>query len=215
MEENLRLLGTDRDISRKLNDYYAEKLSLMLKILSVGMVCSLILFLTAGRNSVLKEGYFLPRKERAYTRELSLNTEDGGKTEVAIEVEPRELTDAESRALLEEAVSGMESRILGGNVSLEEVRSDLNLVQEIEGTPIRIEWELDNYETLNLDGSLRLENLKEEGSLTELTARLTCGEEEQIYRAAVRTLPPLLTEEEAWKETVENAVAASQEESRQ
>ena len=42
MEENLRLLGTDRDISRKLNDYYAEKLSLMLKILSVGMVCSLI-----------------------------------------------------------------------------------------------------------------------------------------------------------------------------
>ena len=60
-----------------------------------------------------------------------------------------------------------------------------------------------------------MENLKEEGSLTELTARLTCGEEEQIYRAAVRTLPPLLTEEEAWKETVENAVAASQEESRQ
>ena len=70
----------------------------------------------------------------------------------------------------------MEDYILGENASLEEVRSDLNLIREIEDTPVTVEWELDTYETLNLDGSLRLENLKEEGSLTELTARLVCGE---------------------------------------
>ena len=215
VEENLRLLGTDRDISGKLDAYYAEKLILILKILGAGLACSLLLLLTAGSGGELTEGYFLPRKEKAYTRALSLNTEDGGQTEAVIEVEPRELTDGESQALLEETVSGMEERILGDNVSLEEVRSDLNLIREIEGTPVVIEWELDNYETLNLDGSLRLENLKEEGSLTELTARLVCGGEEQIYRAVVRTFPPLLTEEEEWERSVDEAVAVSQEESRQ
>ena len=123
-----------------------------------------------------------------------------------MEVEPRELTAEECRALLQETAAGMESLILGENASLQEVRSDLNLVQEIEGTPVTVEWELDNYETLNLDGISRLENLTEEGSLTELTARLTCGEEESVYRAVVCAYPPLLTEEEKWEKTVDEAV---------
>ena len=101
---------------------------------------------------------------------------------MSVKVEPRALTAEESRDLLEKEVNRMEDYILGENASLEEVRSDLNLIREIEDTPVTVEWELDTYETLNLDGSLRLENLKEEGSLTELTARLVCGEEEEIYR---------------------------------
>ena len=89
-----------------------------------------------------------------------------------VEVEPRELTREESRELLEKAAANMESYILGTNTSLEEVRSDLNLVQKIEGTPIEVEWELDHYEALNLDGSLRLEKLMDKAVplCLELTA---------------------------------------------
>ena len=111
--------------------------------------------------------------------------EEGGQENVSVKVEPRALTAEESRDLLEREVNRMEDYILGENASLEEVRSDLNLIREIEDTPVTVEWELNTYETLNLDGSLRLENLKEEGSLTELTARLVCGEEEEIYRACL------------------------------
>lgn len=213
VEESLRLLGTDRNIGEKLELYYADKLKLVLGILGGGFALSLLLLLTAGDGALLTEGYFLPRREKAYSRELMMSTEEREKESITVEVEPRELTGEESRALLKETAEKMESYIIGENASLDEVRSDLHLIQEIEDTPVTIEWELENYETLNLDGSLRLENLKEEGSLTELTARLFCGDEEEIYRAVVRAYPPLLTEEEKWQQTVEEALAASQEES--
>lgn len=215
VEENLRLLSTDRSVGDRLESYYAEKTRLMIQVLIGGLAVSLLLFLTAGSQTLLTEGCLLPREERSYTRRLKLSTEDKSGENVMVEVEPRELTREESRELLEKAAANMESYILGTNTSLEEVRSDLNLVQKIEGTPIEVEWELDHYEALNLDGSLRLEKLKEEGSLTELTARLTCGEEEKIYRAAARVYPPLLTEEEQWEQSVNEAIAASQKESSQ
>lgn len=213
VEENLKLLGPEREVKERAEAYYAEKTGLMLKVLGAGFVLALLFVLTSGSSRVLTEGYFLPRKEKAYTQELRLSMEEGGQENVSVKVEPRALTAEESRDLLEKEVNRMEDYILGENASLEEVRSDLNLIREIEDTPVTVEWELDTYETLNLDGSLRLENLKEEGSLTELTARLVCGEEEEIYRAVVKIYPPIPTEEEQWKETVSEALAAAQQES--
>ena len=40
-----------------------------------------------------------------------------------------------------------------------------------------------------------------------------CGEEDEIYRAVVKIYPPIPTEEEQWKETVSEALAAAQQES--
>ncbi len=211
----MRLLTTDRDIRGQAEKYYADKLRLMLAVLGAGLALALLLQLNAAREGILTEGYFLPRREKAYTHTLTLYTGEGEKESVTVEVEPRKLTREESRELLEKTAAGMESQILGENASLQEVRSDLNLIREIAGTPVTVEWELDNYESLNLDGSLRLEKLTEEGSLTELTARLTCGEEEEIYRAVVCVYPPLLTKEEKWKETVDEALAEGQAESSQ
>ena len=214
VEENLRLLGTDRDISGKLDAYYAEKLILILKILGAGLACSLLLLLTTGSGGELTEGYFLPRKEKAYTRALSLNTEDGGQTEAVIEVEPRELTDGESQALLEETVSGMEERILGDNVSLEEVRSDLNLIREIEGTPVVIEWELDNYEVMDIRGGLRQENLIEEGTLVKLTALLRYEEEKAACEFYARVFPPRMNSSEKIIQKIEEQIRKNDEETR-
>lgn len=212
-EECLRQLGMDRDIREMTEQYYEDKLRLVLTVLAAGLALSLYLHLGDGRNGVLTDGYFLSRKEKAYTQELRLYTEERGKEKVSVEVEPRELTEQESRELLEKTAAEMESLILGNNLSLEEVRSDLNLIQEIDGTPVTVEWELDNYESLNLDGSLRLENITDQGSLTQLTARLVCGKEEEIYRAVVCVYPPILTEEEEWQQAVNEAVEAVQEES--
>ena len=89
----------------------------------------------------------------------------------------------------------------------------MNLGEAIEGTTITVEWQLDNYEVLNLDGSLRLENLTAQGSLTNLTARLVCEGEEEIYQAAVRVYPPVLSEEEKWKQDIDKAISEAQEES--
>lgn len=212
-EECLRQLNTDRNIRELAEQYYAGKIRMILPVAIIGLCLSLYLYADSGRNGLLTEGYFLPRKETAYQYELNMYTEENEKERISVTVEPRELTEEESRKLLRQAVSEMDGLILGKNDSLEEVRSDLNLVQAIEGTPITVEWELDNYEVLNLDGSLRLENLTDQGRLTNLTARLVCGGEEEIYQAAVRVYPPLLSEEEKWKQDIDKAISETQEES--
>ena len=212
-EECLRQLSTDRNIRELAEQYYAGKIRMILPVVIIGLCLSLYLYAGSGRNGLLTEDYFLPRKETAYQYELNMYTEENGKENISVTVEPRELTEEESRKLLRQAASEMEGLILGENDSLEEVRSDLNLVQAIEGTPITVEWQLDNYEVLNLDGSLRLENLTAQGSLTNLTARLVCEGEEEIYQAAVRVYPPVLSEEEKWKQDIDKAISEAQEES--
>lgn len=211
--QRLALLYTDRDISGKLEDYYAAKTVRILKILGAGFLLILVLAVRANTRQTLSDGYFLPRKERIYTRELQLVTGEAQKEAFTLEVEPRALTKEEAIAALEEGLSQLEACILGENVSLSEVRSDLNLVQEISGTPVRVAWTLDSYTVMNPDGSLRQDKLSKEGSLVNLTASLTCGGQERVYRAAAKVFPPVLTEQEQWKQAVERAVEASQKES--
>ena len=215
IEDSLRLLNTGSDIQGKLEDYYSEKIALVLKVFAGGAVLTLLVIIAGTGGSMLTEGYYLTRGEESYTEELILMTVDGSASSVEVEVEPRELTSEESTALLEAAVEDMESYILGDNLSLEEVRSDLNLMDEIEGTPITVEWDMDTYEALNLDGSLRTKNLTEEGTVVVLTATLTCYGETMIWQAAAQVFSPELSAEEEWLLAVDEAVSAAQEESSQ
>ena len=211
VEEHLRLLCTDRNIRERVERYYAEKTGLMLKILAGGLAVSLVLILTAGNDAVLTGGYFLQRKEKAYIRELTMSTEEGTEEAVSVEIVPRRLTEAESRELLEQTKTQMEGLIIGENPSLEEVRSDLNLIQEIEGTPITVEWEFDNYESLNLDGSLRLENLKTEGSLTVLTIEEAIAvSQEESSQEELQSLPEKIDGQTvSWEEKVSSTPLAA------
>ena len=211
VQTNLSLIHTGNDVTGELDDYYISQISLILKILAGGIVLTLLIFISERGSSVLTDGYYLARGEETYSQDLTLITEDEGESELTVEVEPRRLTSDESAALLESVVDDMESYILGENTSLDDVRSDLDLIDEIEGTPITVEWDMDTYEVLSLDGSLRLENLTEEGTVVNLTATLTCNDEVMIYQTAANVFPPVLTAGEEWMETVSEAVAASQE----
>ena len=75
------------------------------------------------------------------------------------------------------AAEELPTQILGEKQSLDEVRSDLNLIMEIPHTGISVSWELDNYEVMNSRGVLKQEKLTEEGTLVKLTAVLRYDEE--------------------------------------
>lgn len=206
VEESLRLLGREIDAEARTEHYYAEKLKLIFVIAFAGLAISGLVFLSGKQSRRLVDGYYLPRSDQSYTQELELQSEDGREETVEVEIAPRELTQEESRKLLEEELTQLESYILGENLSLEEVRSDLDLLREIEGTSVTLAWELDSYEVLNLDGSIREENVTEEGTLVELRACLTCGGETAVYQAVARVLPPILNEDEIWEASVQEAL---------
>ena len=213
VEKNLKLLHTGSDVAKETEDYYIEKTVLLLKIVLAGLCITPLILAASWGETLLTDGYFLPRKGITYRTELKLKMEEGLEREVTVSVEPQKLSGEESRALLEKMVKNMDAYILGENRSLNEVRKDLNLIRQIEGTPVTLSWELGSYEVLNLDGSIRSENLKEEGSLVELTAVLTCNEETAVYQTCVKVLPPVLSAEEVFMQELQQEIERFQQES--
>lgn len=214
-EERLRLLYPGQSIEEEEAFYYEEKLRLVLAILALGLCLALYVWLNPLEGGRLEEGRFLSRGNKAYETELRLEREGETRRAVKIFVEPKSLTAEESRELLAKVSKEIDRYILGENSSLDEVRSDLKLIRSIEGTPIHVSWDLDSYEVLNLDGSLREEKLTEEGSLVELTATLSCFGEEEICRRCVRVLPPILGKEESFDQALTEEIWRLQEESKE
>lgn len=212
VRENLKLLCTGKDASKEEEIYYTKKINLLLKVFVAGLVMTLLAGIATLMNRNLVNGYFLPRQEYAYRQELRVTSEDGNMEEVTIQVEPQKLSREESRKLLEQTVAQMETYILGENLSLEEVRHDLKLVRQVPGIPITLEWELDNYEILNLDGTIRGEKLKEDGTIVRLTALLTCNGETAVYQAFAKVLPPILSPREEFMEELLRKLEKLQEE---
>lgn len=215
--ENFQILHTERNIDAELEIFYKEKRKLLLLVLAGGILLTGAVAVSEATESFLQDGYFLPRKEKEYTEELLvIPAQESGKEreEMTLEVEPRALTGEEIEALLQEETEKMEGYILGENASLEEVRSDLNLIREIEGTDISVEWELDSYEVLNLDGSIRTDKVTEEGTIVELKGILACEGQKSIYTAYARVLPALLSPVQQWKEALLEAIQGMQTDSR-
>ncbi len=215
--EDFRILNTEKNIDAKLETFYRDKLKLLLLVLAGGILLTAAVAVSEGTSSFLEDGYFLPREEKEYSREVFVipDAESGKeKEELMLEIEPKALTETEIETLLKEETEKMEGYILGANESFEEVRSDLNLILEIEGTPITVEWELDSYEVLNLDGSIRTDKVTEEGSIVELRGILACEGQKSVYTACVRVLPELLSPVEQWREAIREAIQGTQSESR-
>ena len=175
--ENFRILNSEKQVDGELEEFYKEKLKLLVLVLLGGVLLTVALVVSESRSSLLEDGYFLPRREKSYTQELWVipDKESGkAKEELTLEIEPRGMTAEQVKTLLAEETGKMEGYILGKNRSLEEVRTDLNLIREIEGTSVTVEWELDSYEVLNLDGSIRKDKVTEEGTIVGLRGRLQC-----------------------------------------
>ena len=132
--------------------------------------------------------------------DLRLPLEEGEAESYTVEVEPLELTAEECRALLQED-GGRDGKPYPWERTLPSRRCEAISIWFRRSKELRSRWS-GSWIIMRLSSRTELsawKNLTEEGSLTELTARLTCGEEESVYRAVVCAYPPLLTEEEKWR----------------
>ena len=93
--------------------------------------------------------------------------------------------------------------------SLDEIRSDLNLIMEIPHTGISVSWELDNYEVMNSRGVLKQEKLTEEGTLVKLTAVLRYDEEKMSCEFYAHLFSTPLSKKEGVLKKISQEVAGS------
>ena len=103
----------------------------------------------------------------------------------------------------------MDRLILAGNETLDRVDEDLDLVTDIPGEPVKVSWELDRYDVMDIQGKLKEQNISEKGVLVKLNAVLTytANEKEQAsYQCVACVYPKKLSGEESTKKDVEEAI---------
>ena len=70
--------------------------------------------------------------------------------------------------------------MLGENKSLDRVEKNLNLITSISDEPVRISWEIDRYDVMNIRGEIMGDELKADGTMVNLEAVLTYTENPDV-----------------------------------
>lgn len=95
---------------------------------------------------------------------------DEKQEEISISVSGKKYDEEELKNAFSEAEKEVEQAVLGKNKSLDEVRSDLNLITSVPEKNMKVSWELDRYDVMDIQGHLQQDNLSTEGTLIKLTA---------------------------------------------
>lgn len=132
-----------------------------------------------------------------------------------VEIQERAYSHAEIQEIFSEIMEKLDEVILGENERNSQVEKDLNLVQKVEGYPVEIRWELDNYDVMDINGTIHQENTNPGGTLVELRGTLSYGMEEAVYVRHVTIYPEAKSEEEAWIEAVGQSVTEKEEATRE
>ena len=174
IREYLASTTQGRDVSKEETKYFIRKISIVLIMATAGFLLAFLMCIKSGSSGLIDESGRIERNvfgEKDKEAVISAKDEDGNILgEYRVSVETRAFTDKEATALFDEAGPVLERVVLGDNSSFDNVRSDLQLVDRLEGYPFDIGWKLDNYEVMHIDGRLNREAIPEEGITVMLTA---------------------------------------------
>ena len=124
------------------------------------------------------------------------------KVRTSVEVSERQYSAKKVQELFSRIIRKMDRLILAGNETLDHVDEDLDLVTDIPGEPVKVSWELDRYDVMDIQGKLKEQNISEKGVLVKLKAVLTytANEKEQAsYQCVACVYPKKLSGEESTK----------------
>lgn len=107
-----------------------------------------------------------------------------------IVVENRHLTRQELEALFEQAAEEVEQIFLGENKSMDRITHPVELPSDVLDGRVSVNWTLDNYEAVNLNGELQRDALTEQGTLVAATATLEYEGAEAIHSFSFMVYPP-------------------------
>lgn len=157
-----------------------------------------------GEMFRVDNGYYIQKGEpgeekTAVIRAVMEGKEGTRAAEFEVTVPDRQ-PDAQER---EELFSAAEEYIrqvwLGNNVSADQVRTNLNLLQIIPNSYVKVRWKAEDPLLVSAGGTVRNVELPEEGAVTKLTAELKLGEENRNLEFLIHILPLPLTGEERMK----------------
>ena len=134
--------------------------------------------------------------------------------EVEIRISGQTYSEEELKDVFARAEESLPDLILNGNSSTDEVRTALCLITEVPGTGLRVSWEMDRYDVIDLQGNIIAEELPAEGIVVHLKAILTYEGSQQTCEFGVRVLPPVYGEKERLLRAIREEAGKADEETR-
>lgn len=83
---------------------------------------------------------------------------DEKQEDISISVSGKKYDEEELKNAFSEAEKEVEQAVLGKNKSLDEVRSDLNLITSVPEKNMKVSWELDRYDVMDIQGHLLIDH---------------------------------------------------------
>ena len=197
IEKKLKLLETTKE-KRSPEVYYAKKFAAMLKVFLAGGILLGILGVTyAGKVSWLQEAVIeRPKAGEGEKRlELQASVQNSEPLAVSVVIGERAYSDAEIKEVFARILTELETKILGENTSLKEIRSDLSLPDTFQNGTVKAIWDVEPYEYMDMNGELRKE-VPKEGVEGILRLRLEYREETLLQEYPITLLPKIKTPEE-------------------
>lgn len=217
LKKQLLMLNPAKDKKQLHRDFEIRRVGKLLMLIFAGNILSFLISLSALSSSGDINGNIVDRNtygggDKTLILDIYADGEKIADKENIV-ISERRYTEEEIQQKFGEISQLLEYAILGENQTLECVNHNLELVNSLEGYPVSIEWELDNYSIIDGDGRLRGENISEEGEVLELTARMNYFGFQGEHRFNAVIYPPPLGDKEAFSDRVMKDIKSYEENS--
>lgn len=130
----------------------------------------------------------------------------GEKEEITVEVDPRAYTETEVEEMFSRAAKTLPEACLG-DMSADHVDADVCFPSALSGLPFSVSWFTDRPDVIDWEGTL-LDGADPDGTPVTLTAAISFGEDTREEEIRIRAYPRTLTESEARRKRILDAIAA-------
>ncbi len=148
-------------------------------------------------DDIFQDGYVKREGYGEYNRNHEIYVEglSDEKLLIKVPVSHRRYADDELEEVFDKCMSILSERILGDNKSLQEVRSNLNLISEVKEYGIAVRWISDDNKLIDAFGTVYNEDLSEAKD-TVLKVFLSDRQREANFELKIRVLPKVYSKDE-------------------
>lgn len=180
------------------------------KILIVAVVivaAVLIIYLLSPAEDTVIDKIKRPSyNDRTDTYSLTVKT-DTGEYDIEIPVEPQKIPPEELQKYFDLSFEIICSEIQGNNLSLNNVKNNLNFITEISEFGINVDYTTSDYSLINCFGEVNNGNALPQGSCCTITVTFEYEGKYQSYKLDVVVYPPDYTEDEIFVNKIDEAIS--------
>lgn len=210
--ERLRALNPEERPEQSARKLAVRKCRMVMATVAAALVLCVVVACSGGKSH-LTDTYLLERPDKdSRTEAIGLTMHANDKEyEISVDVDPVMYPEEELDDLIDQAVEEYIELLKGRNVSLDEVRTDLDFIAACSIRGMKAKWTPETNKVLHYDGTVDNSSLKEPVEVSvQLDVTLTERGEtraEKETEVKVRIMPEEVTEEDAFKELAQSAIA--------